>query len=85
MVIATRRPNPVGWLFLGVGLVGAAGGFTGEYALRTLRAEPGSLPGGAPMAWVSSWAFLGVLVLVLLLLLLFPDGRLPTTRWRPIA
>ena len=58
MVIATRRPNMVGWLFLAVGLVGAVGGFTGEYALRTLQAEPGSLPGAAFMAWVSSWVVL---------------------------
>jgi hypothetical protein len=85
MVIATRRPNMVGWLFLAVGLVGAVGAFTGEYTLRTLQAEPGSLPGGAAMAWVSSWIVLCVLALVLLLLLVFPDGRLPTTRWRPVA
>ena len=85
MVIAIRRPNVVGWLFLAVGLVGAVGAFTGQYALRTFQAEPGSLPGGPVMAWVSSWVVLCVLALVLVLLLIFSDGRLPTTRWRPVA
>jgi hypothetical protein len=85
MVIATRRRNMVGWLFLAVGLAGGVGAFTGEYALRTLQAEPGSLPAGAFMAWVSSWVVLWVVVMVFLLLLVFPDGQLPTTRWRPVA
>jgi hypothetical protein len=83
MVIVTRRRNLVGWLFLAVGLAGGVGAFTGEYALRTLQAQPWSLPAGAFMAWVSSWVVLSVLAMVFLLLLVFPDGRLPTTRWRP--
>jgi hypothetical protein len=85
MVIATRRSNTVGWLFLGVGLVGAVGALSGKYALRTLQAKPGSLPGGDVVAWVTSWIFLCLLASVFLLLLLFPDGRPPSTRWRPIA
>ena len=85
MVIATRRRNMVGWLFLAVGLAGGVGAFTGEYALRTSQAEPGSLPAEAFMAWVSSWVVLWVVVMVFLLLLVFPDGQLPTTRWRPVA
>jgi hypothetical protein len=85
LVIVARRRNLVGWLFLAVGLAGGVGAFTGEYALRTLPAEPWSLPGGEFMAWVSSWVMLCVLAMVFLLLLVFPDGRLPTTRWRPVA
>ena len=85
MVIATRRRNLVGWLFLGVGLVGAVGAVSGEYALRTLQVEPGSLPAGDVVAWVTSWIFLCLLASVFLLLLLFPDGQPPTNRWRPVA
>jgi signal transduction histidine kinase len=36
-------------------------------------------------AWVENWAFVGLLVLVTWPLLLFPDGRLPSRRWRPVG
>jgi len=60
LVIAIHRRNTVGWLFLSVGLVGAVG----EYALRTFRAEPGSLPAGPLMAWITSWIVLCELAMV---------------------
>jgi hypothetical protein len=86
-VIAARRPgNPIGWLFLAAGLAGAAVLLGSEYALYALFTEPGSLPGGRVMAWLSSW--LGAVSFALafaFLFLLFPDGRLLTARWRPVA
>jgi signal transduction histidine kinase len=35
--------------------------------------------------WLENWAFIGMLILVTWPLLLFPDGRLPSRRWRPVA
>ena len=51
----------------------------------SLLARPGSLPGGEAMAWVASWLWVAHSGLFAFLGLLFPDGRLPTPRWRPFA
>ncbi len=83
-VIVTRRSeNPIGLIFCGAGLVIALQSFTLTYADYALFARPGSLPGAQIMAWFSSWIAMPVLVLAgTLLFLLFPDGRLPSRRWR---
>lgn len=53
-LITTRRPeHPVGWLFLGAGLVGAAQLATGEFAAAFLAAS-GTSAGVAVAAWASS-------------------------------
>ncbi len=85
-VIAVRRPeNPIGWIFSIAGLGFLAGGSTGDYATRSLVTAPGSLPAGIAVGWVSSWIQYPTVMLVPYLLLLFPTGRLPSPRWRPIA
>jgi hypothetical protein len=86
-VIAARRPdNSIGWLFVAAGLSGAAVLLTSEYALYALFTEPGALPAGRTMAWISTWVGTVAFGLVFaFLLLLFPDGRLLSTRWRPVA
>jgi len=50
-----------------------------------LVANPGSLPGGEVMLWVYLWAFVATMPVATFMLLLFPDGRLPSPRWRPVA
>jgi hypothetical protein len=90
-VITPRLPrrNPVGWLFCTIGLVGGVRIFIAEYAIVTLLAEPGSLPstlpGGETLAWVSSWLWVLHVGLFVFLALLFPDGRPPSSRWRPLV
>ncbi len=91
-VISPRLPprNPVGWLFCTIGLLGAVRLFVAEYAIATLLAEPGSallsrLPGGEALAWISSWVWVAHFGPFIFLALLFPDGRLPSSRWRPFA
>ena len=90
-VVAPRFPpnNPIGWLFCALGLVGAVLLFCGEYAAYSLVARPGSPPGGDAAAWAAAWAVSWLWVvhsgLFAFLGLLFPDGRLPTPRWRPFA
>ncbi|MFP5352333.1 MAG: hypothetical protein ACLGIB_07215, partial [Actinomycetota bacterium] len=85
VVVATRQPhNPVGWIFICVGLTPTTGFFTGAYAARSL-AIPGGLPAGSLLEWVSSWAwFPGIGMLSTFALLLFPDGKLPSRRWRAV-
>src|SRR5215207_5625788 len=86
-IIASRQPrNAIGWLFCGVGLVMGINSLAGGYAEYRLSGDsaPGSLAETA--AWFASWSW-SILVYVptSFLLLLFPDGRLPSSRWRPVA
>ncbi|MDQ3660765.1 MAG: hypothetical protein M3454_06855 [Actinomycetota bacterium] len=85
VLVASRRAgNAIGWLFsvLGLGLVLSV--FSQDYAIRALVSSPNSLPAGEFSAWLGSWlpAAGGA---VIFLLLLFPDGHLPSRRWRPLA
>jgi hypothetical protein len=86
LFLVSRRPeHPIGWLFCAAGLVVGLDHFCGEYAIYALLAQPGSLPAGQAAAWVSSWVWVPFTVLGWFLVLLFPDGRLPSGRWRPFA
>jgi hypothetical protein len=86
-VIATHRPrNPLGWMFLVIGLSQGLTSFGHEYASYVFRTAPGAAPGGELAAWVSQWAWApGLGLLLTFVPLLFPDGRLPSRRWRPVA
>ena len=87
-VIAPRTPphNPIGWLFCVVGLLFAITHFSAEYAIYALLAAPGSLlPAGEAAAWLSSWLWVPQLGSVVFVVLLFPDGRLPSKNWRWFA
>ena len=86
LLVAYRRPgNPVGWIIAGTGVTAAATDFVESYAVYALSTNPGSLPGGETMAWLSNWIFIPVLFTApAMLFLLFPDGRLLSHRWRPV-
>ena len=85
IVAVRQRKNPIGWLLLGVGILYATELFMGNYAVYTLDTDPGSLPGGPLAAWLTSWVWIAGGSLVLFVFLYFPDGRLPSSRWRPVA
>src|SRR5215217_3143466 len=86
-IIASRQPrNAIGWLFCSVGVTIGLNSFAGDYAEFWLASGFGPRSLGETAAWFSSWLwFLLVFVPLSLLLLLFPDGRLPSPRWRPVA
>jgi signal transduction histidine kinase len=82
-LVASRRPhNPIGWLMLGIAIVTAIPGIGYQYVIRDLTA--GALPGAAFLGWL--WLWVSVVVfpcgLVVAFVLLFPDGHLPSRRWR---
>jgi signal transduction histidine kinase len=82
-LIASRRPrHPIGWIMLAIGLVSAIQGLLGESA-RQLYAPKPEL--GAALFFISNALSRLVLLLYGILLLLFPDGRLPSRRWRPVV
>jgi hypothetical protein len=85
-LIASRRPrNAIGWILLAEGLLWMFLGMTDYYSLYGV-ARPGSVPFPVGVAavnnfmWVPAVGLLGTYVF-----LLFPDGRVPSTRWRPLA
>ena len=86
LLVANRRPrNPVGWIIAGASLTALASDFVESYAVYALITDPGSIPGGEVMAWVSNWMFIPVIFAApAMLFLLFPDGNLLSRRWRPV-
>jgi hypothetical protein len=87
-LIASSRPkNPIGWLSLAVGILWMLNNIASSYMLIGLRmADPGSVP--YPVAVGSMAGWLGPTAALLFgtfPILLFPDGRLPSSRWRPVA
>jgi hypothetical protein len=85
-LIASKRPeNAVGWLCLAVGLLWMLGGVFDYYAYYG-ASTPGSVPFPVAMAGISDWIWVPAIGLLgTYVLLLFPNGRLPSRRWRPLA
>ena len=84
-LVASRVPgNAIGWLLGLVGLSLAVTLLTEQYALRGLAVAPWSLPAARVVGWLSAVAFIFTFAPMFFLVLLFPDGRLPSRRWRPV-
>jgi signal transduction histidine kinase len=83
-LIASRLPrNRVGWILLAAALVNGLTALLSQYLVHTMLVVPRSLPGVEWVAWVGS--LLNSLIypgIVVLIMLFFPDGRLPSPRWR---
>ncbi|MGN9911492.1 sensor histidine kinase [Phytohabitans sp. LJ34] len=83
-LIASRHPgNPIGWLYLGTALFTA---ITGDVAQGWgLRAAANGWPGGPFGEWVAAVSWIPCGTAVVFTILLFPDGRLPRSRWRAVG
>ena len=86
-LVAARQPrNAIGWLFCGSILIQQLGVAALEYGVYGLATTRVAFPGAIGATVVGGWLRgLGWLLLPTFLLLLFPDGRLLSRRWRPAA
>jgi signal transduction histidine kinase len=86
-LLASRRVGgAIGWICISIGLAVGFVSVTEAYAKYALRTNPGSLPGGRYTDWASSWTwmiFVGLIAIYLVLL--FPTGAPPSSRWRPVG
>jgi hypothetical protein len=86
LLVAKRPTNLVGWIMATIALMVAifpAGGAYAAYVMAT-RSQLDAL--AVFGAWTQNWYWYLLLALALIYLpLLFPDGRLPSRRWLPVA
>ena len=84
-LVASRQPdNAVGWIFCALGVCNSLAVASQGYAIYALLTA--HLPGGAVANWLSS-LLAGPIVFAMfaLVLLLFPDGRPLSSRWRAVV
>jgi hypothetical protein len=82
VVVARRQPgNPIGWILIGLGVYAGAITDAGRYAVFDYHFHHGSLPLGPAAVLIATGLWTGTFLLLPLVILLFPDGRLPQ-RWR---
>jgi signal transduction histidine kinase len=85
-LIASRNAGgAVGWICLAIGAGVGATALIEGYAAYALDTHPGSLPGGAYAALFGSFSWVVFIGLIgVYLILFFPDGKLPSPRWRAL-
>jgi hypothetical protein len=86
LLMIKRPTNPIGWIMSAVALLVGASHAGDSYAayIMVTRGRPDAL--AVVCAWVGGWYWFFTLALALVYLpLFFPDGRLPSRRWLPLA
>ena len=83
LIIQQQPRNRIGWVLTAIGATWALASLGDMYTAWALVLHPGSLPGGEVVVAVNSSMWLPpILLMGVYLILLFPDGRLPSPRWR---
>jgi signal transduction histidine kinase len=87
LLISSRVPhNKIGWIFLAIGLSWELWWFGANYLQYGVVTRPGAVPSPAVIGALTTWLWAPAIGLMgTFLILLFPDGNLPTQRWKPLA
>ena len=85
-LIASRLPrNPIGWIFCALAFLFEFSVFSDAYVAYGSQVS-GILPGRVWVGWTSQWLTNALApALIILCFLVFPTGRLPSARWRPLV
>lgn len=85
-LVVQRQPRLiVGWILVGIGLSGTVTMIGDRYAAYAVFVDP-SVPWAISVGWLSGWLWVpGDIAITTFLALLFPNGSLPSRRWRPLA
>ena len=86
VLVASRVPsNPIGWILLVAGIGTAVQELALQYLLYGMYDSPGALPRADVAAWIVEWIWIPYMATVALVIpLMYPTGRLPSRRWRPV-
>jgi hypothetical protein len=85
-LVAVRRPgNRLGWVLSAIAFIHASDYLLANLSTHLLYGDPADVAAGKVVAWLFVWtSMLHYGPELTLVFLLFPDGRLPSPRWRPI-
>jgi hypothetical protein len=84
-LIVRRAGNLIGWLMLGEGAGLAFLNLASTYAVLGVATFPGALPAAKQAGAAAEVCFAGVASFLAFMVFLFPTGKLPSRRWRPVA
>jgi signal transduction histidine kinase len=84
-LIVRRAGHLIGWLMLSESAGLAIVGLASTYAVLGVAVFPGALPAAKQAGALAEVSFTGVAFILAFMILLFPAGKLPSRRWRPLA
>ncbi|HEX3328111.1 MAG TPA: hypothetical protein VHV50_14050, partial [Actinomycetota bacterium] len=82
VLVVRRAQNRIGWILLAEGLGQVILVLTSVYAVEGVITHPGSVPAAKVVGVLSEWIFVPIVFAFPYLFLIFPTGRLPSSRWR---
>ena len=83
LIASRRRENPIGWILLAVAFIASLGYAGAQYGVRSVVQHGATLPLTSFAAWLQNWLWVPLIGGVGYAVVLFPDGRPATPRWRP--
>ncbi len=87
VIVGRQRRNPIGWLLIVIGfslaLIGVLQGYW--YWQQTAGTTLAPTPGTLFFVWLVGWDWWFLIGPLMLIVLLFPNGRLPSPRWRGVV